>query len=377
MVAGMVMKKRKFATRLSQGMVLLIYLILPNFSHLGFTFFEFLTVRPVLVSQIEPLLPQQVIEGMQNRPALGTDAVPFYFLELSPFVFSLLIQVLLLVTFFVLVYRKWENPSSHSFSKGFALIFYAMVQFLTLGNLLPLIDAQADGSLRFGALPREAIPIAVLLTLGFLCFAVTWMLIANITPNRFEYQTALRRVRKLNLRRIPLSWDGSSSLLHSVGLALLTGISTLLILAYLFKAGLMVGEAGPVTWGEIILFPVLLVLLTLTLFGLMEYWGNLRFLFFALLCWLVPFFAALIFIGVSNALAKPAIYLASISPPGCMIFTVILAFGALEPTEYQGPVRVAVWLCLVLYTVLPVTLIVTLRQKQRAWSRDTLQPGKS
>ncbi len=376
MVAGMVMNRRKFAARFSQGMVIVFYLILPNFSNLGFYFFEYLTVRPVLVNQILPLLPQDLPSGLRDSVMLGVNDVPFFAFQLSPFVFSLLIQLLLLSTFFVVVYRKWENPVRHSMGKWFGLVFYSVVLVLILGNLLPLIEAQAEGSMRFGVLPREAIPIAVMLTMGMLCFSFSWLVISVITPNQFEYMTGLRRVLKLRLPRIPLSWDASSSLFHAVILAVLTLLSSLLVLHYLFEAGLMVSNGVEVSWAGIIRFPIILGLLTLTVFGMVEYWGNIRLMLFVLLGWGVPFFAAIILIATSNSFAKPAIYLGSISPLGCMVFTIVTAFEGLEDTEYLGSIQNAVLLCIVIYTLLPAYLILRLKRKQALMAEKVAQRAK-
>ncbi len=365
-VAGMVLKSRKFAGCLAQGMVILLYLVFPQFSHLGFLFFEYLTVRPVIVDKVSPFLPQGVRGDFGAGPAGEMQPVPFYALELSPMAFSLLIQLLLLAVFFVVVYRKWQNPANHSLGKHFALVFYAVLQVLMLGNLLPQIEQWAHDSGRLSRFPPEGLSIAVLSLAGYFGFFVSLLLIGIVTPSRHEAIRGLRRAVRSGLPRVPSGADEASGLWHALGLAVLTSVGLGVLTASLIDTGMY--AEFETRWFEFLKLPLLLFLLNMTLYCLIEYMGMIRFLFFVVLVWLLPFLAAMIMAGMSDALINPAVYLAALSPIGCVVFAVLDPFRLFERAdEIPVEIQYSLDLCLVFYTILVADMITFLRKRYRRY----------
>ena len=65
--------------------------------------------------------------------------VPFFTTEISPSLFTLIMQGLILAALLITAYRKWRNESLPAFSKTSGIIIFAVFQFLLLGSLWALL----------------------------------------------------------------------------------------------------------------------------------------------------------------------------------------------------------------------------------------------
>ena len=151
-VTGLVVSKPRAASWVSRMVVLGLYVVLPGLGQAGFSFLSFLTLLPTYFGLMkEELKPV-------NKPEYGFDfwqdsrefwqEVPFFDLTLSPSLFTVLMQGLLLAALLTTAYRKWRNENLPAFSKTFGIGFFAVLQFLLLGCLWQLYgEGEASGLL--------------------------------------------------------------------------------------------------------------------------------------------------------------------------------------------------------------------------------------
>lgn len=317
LVAGMASSKPRHAAMMAQGLVVVLYLVLPQLSRFGMTFFEFLTVRPTFFSMVSAELasanPRLDIAARQQFSGLNqSGSVPFFTLDIHATVFSLMVQLLLLGVLLQVVRRKWRDEFSHALSKLDALGFYAGVLFLLTGSLWPVLgDPQITNRLRmqFGGpegMPPDAFLFAVLLVFLLVCGAGMLLVIAIITPNRFTQLRELRRTRKLALARIPFNADGATSLWVVTVACVLTAVVYALVVGHALDSRQFLAQ-GPGLWAASA--PVLyLCLAALFTQGIREQFSARAVGVSLFLFWMIPFFVAIIltaafdaFIGASYA----------------------------------------------------------------------------
>ncbi len=317
LVAGMASSKPRHAAMMAQGLVVVLYLVLPQLSRFGMTFFEFLTVRPTFFSMVSAELasanPRMDIAARQQFSGLNqSGSVPFFMLDIHATVFSLMVQLLLLGVLLQVVRRKWRDEFSHALSKLDALGFYAGVLFLLTGSLWPVLgDPQITNRLRmqFGGssgMPPDAFLFAVLLVFLLVCGAGMLLIIAMITPNRFTQLRELRRTRKLALARIPFNADGSTSLWAVSIACVLTAVVYALVVGHALDSRQFLAQ-GPGLWaaGAPVLYLCLAALFTQ---GIREQFSARAVGVSLFLFWMIPFFVAIIltaafdaFVGASYA----------------------------------------------------------------------------
>ena len=126
---------------ISQTLMFVLYFVLPNLTGLGYVFFEYLTVRPVLYHKMGEILPDMA------RFRMRLDHVDFFNFDLSIIGFSLVIQGLLFWVFAMVVYRNWRQESLHILGKHVTVIVYASIMLVLVGSMIPLIDTGGHWSL--------------------------------------------------------------------------------------------------------------------------------------------------------------------------------------------------------------------------------------
>ena len=220
-VAGTVVKRRHFAGRVAQIMVIFLYFVLPGLlGPLGFVLFEYLTMRPILTEQFESVRGP-AFNALPSPEKIG--GVPLFDWKLNTLSFSLLIQCSLIIIFMVILYRKWRQPTHHLLGKNFAIIVHLWILTLITGNALPLIknenELRGGRSERVAELlvqqrmadknyeegedfdPEDATNViaqsGILASLGLGFLALTFGMITIITPDSDKYTRALRKAQKL------------------------------------------------------------------------------------------------------------------------------------------------------------------------------------
>lgn len=219
LLTGTVVRNRRWAFLVSIGLVFCLYTVIPQMAKFGLVFFKYLTITPVLAETMPDLLPRSagaiVRAGQQLVPT-----VKFFNLGFSEVVFTLFSQGGLILTFIVMLCRKWRRSESHLLGKAWAAGFFIWVQVLFLGNALPLINpGNLFPSRAFTRMTRilpdwspepfEAVlmsGIYGLATLGLLFF-----LTAIITPTADHQLRGWRRARKQGRSSLPRLADASTA----------------------------------------------------------------------------------------------------------------------------------------------------------------------
>jgi hypothetical protein len=321
MVLGLVLKEWRLSVVFTVALVIAINWILPFFSYLGFPILQYLTVRPVFVEKIIPLLPANSVPSIEGAPALITEltaGVDFYTWEVSTTAFSLILQGLLIFTLALMVYRKWENDFGHALSKLYALFFYIALQLFCIGTMWPNLTFNTDNLIAIGMnlddSPIEGYAFLIPMIYGAFSIGIACWLVYIITPSHEEYRSGLLRSQKLrHMGQAPLSRfdDNAGSSLTTAALALTTFGFLLVVELVMTRMGPL-GEVSPDTIG-LLRLPLVALLVTIYFAVAVEYLQFTRFALLFLMVWIVPVLLA-IFIAVVFDMEEDVLYVASGSP---------------------------------------------------------------
>jgi len=338
MVAGMASSRPRMAAVMAQGMVVVLYLILPRLELVGLRFFEYFTVLPTFWGMVYEEVSTTTAgyqDPMALEMALRYKNVPFFNVPLHSTTYTLLVQGFLLTTMFIIVRRKWKDEFSHPLAKLSALLFYAGVLVFLTGNLWPIVSDRAvyDALLwRLGAPDAfdgssRIMPVQILTVMMFVFLVVSGLIcllmINVVTPTRHTIEKGLRRAAKLALPRVPYNSDAASSLPVTF---MMIGLSTAAAAALVLRAD----EAG---WfferwpSAAACAPPLLLFAAVMLFiqGVRERFSPRIFLVATFLLWMLPAFACMIIFAAEEAWV-PGSYISLPFPPMAAVFATGLFF---------------------------------------------------
>lgn len=356
MAAGMIAKKWRFAARMTQGLVILLYLVLPQFSHLGLYAFQYLTVRPVLMAKLSPLLPN-VPGGSGANPLMDTsETVPFFVWEFSSFSFSLVLQSLLIITLGVMCYRKWRDEHQHALSKRFGIGVFAVIAVMILGNLWPILTRDTSVSIPiFGAMSANRIDQGVGVSLPIiLCLAMMGVAIAvlnMVTPAYHEVLKGWRRVLKQGQPRLSIFANEAPSGFVVIVIGAIAVCAILIEMVTLNANNFY--DKYSLDWLSYVYLPLAFCVALGSFYTSLIGLQTRRIFLIILLGWIFPGMIA-IFLGAAFNMFDVAAYVAALSP----LFLIIFGGGFLMPPEVAvdsdftvSTVRNAFWLSCVLHTV--------------------------
>lgn len=383
LVTASVVKNRRWAFLSSILIIILLYTVIPQAAKFGLVFFKYLTIWPVIDDKVVDMMPSEAggLMRMARRITAEPD-VSFFGLRFSATAFTLLSQGMLILTFVVMLWRKWRRAESHPLGKLWAAGLFAWIQFVLLGNALPLI---APGLLfptrqffrRYvqGEVwePQMWEALAMIGIYGLATMLMMIVLTLIITPAADSQLRGLRRARKLGWPRVPRFSDASSSFLYVVFMAV-TGaagwgvFARRLIASDWFNGHHLSSLAGPA-------FAVLLLGVGLISQAVLEGWGGRRFFLLVVFAGLVPVMAGGIVGTISSRALTPAVWLAGISP----ISSPVYAAKALVPTETWGAgfdfaAPRAFWFWQGLTVLLAVWLVIRLREIHRSRREKVMVP---
>ena len=340
MVAGMLSRRWRWSARIAQGMIILLYFVLPQLSHLGLVFFEFLTVRPVFAEQILPLVaPFSKIE-MEGIGFMSGKSVPFFTLEISGTIFSFFIQSALVTLFTLIIARKWRADTVPAISKPMAIAVFAVFAVLALGNIWPNLTA-ADNALpifQVDSDDRKTIAVTALpLMLALTSSVLACLLLSSALPDPMQARHG--RIRALRFGRQRLSaWEDAAGGYPLLGIFI--AIQSLLLGACVFtlhRHGFFTGiEARPLNATALALVCALCLLYFQ---GLKEHFGGGQLGVFGLLHGTLPILAAILILATDNGSADIALNVAAISPLAAIPFTAALMAPAEAFGESLGTVH--------------------------------------
>jgi hypothetical protein len=340
LAVGMVMKRWILGYLLSIFAITLLNLVLaPLGSQLGLKFMQYLSVFPVIGEKVLP-----VVEGPNfvGGPGLGAvdfaEPVPFFNLTLSPFLFTLLLQGSLIVTFATMAVRRWQKADKHSLSKLYALGVLGVFIVLVIGNTWPIISGQFLPFPIFGSvdLAARAEPIAIGLPLVYsvailllCCFLYT-----NTVPTHHDYVRGVRRARKLG-RNAARPWDDDSANLAFMSLFTLMALAGFAVLFLeMQSAGFMrfLAGTGYVAW-RLPLALALVLIYTLLLLQVLETRGA---VLCVLLLWLVPILVAIVVSAAMERLTLFQAVVASLSPLATLVAAGLLPIANAHLPASEG-----------------------------------------
>lgn len=233
LVAGTVVKNRRWAFLMSMGMVFLLYTVVPQASKIGLVYFKYVTIEPVFKECLPYLLPRDAGAGIETLRNLVPPA-RFFDLDLPQWVFTVVTQAVLILVMGVMLWRRWYRAESHLLGKVGAVGLFAWVQVMLLGNALPLIEAgdvfpssaqRKWAYFRFQGYEWVPEPEEVVLmagAYGIVTMLILWTMVLMITPNRDRQIRGWRRTRKLETNRLSPGSDPATSF-PWVGIMVLIG----------------------------------------------------------------------------------------------------------------------------------------------------------
>jgi hypothetical protein len=340
-VIGLVVPKPRAASWVSRVVVLGLYIFLPLFGQAGISFLSFLTILPTYFGK---MLPELIFrENSDYDYYRSEDAmidfwqdVPFFATEISPSLFTLIMQGLILAALLITAYRKWRNESLPAFSKISGIIIFAVFQFLLLGSLWPFFsEGQASGllgetfSLENNSM-NEGEGIFALLFVQSVFFGLSLLgiltLVNTCCPNQHLHLKGTQRANRLGLSSIPLSADESRGTWFVLVLSAMACAVHAILLDQAEESGLFFKEWGyrlqwniQIDYGAYV-FPGLLIIgCALYLQAARELWFSLGFWGFVGLLWVTPLLASLVLaVGWQNDFLDTIAMLSSFCPILCL-----------------------------------------------------------
>ena len=219
LLTGTVVRNRRWAFLVSIGLVFSLYTIIPQMAKFGLVFFKYLTVSPVFEESLPGILPSSASSVVK----VWRDLVPtvkFFGLDFSEAVFTVFSQGGLILTFIVMLCRKWRRSESHLLGKLWAAGFFVWIQILLLGNALPLIEpGDLFPSRAFAYMmrvrpdwePQPVEAVAMSGIYGLATLLLIFVLAGIITPSADHQLRGWRRARKQGASSLPRLGDAATA----------------------------------------------------------------------------------------------------------------------------------------------------------------------
>jgi hypothetical protein len=332
--AGMTMRRWILGYLLSIFLVFAVNVILPTFiSQLGLKFIQYLSMWPVISQEVAPLmLPAGLRVGSQNLYLSFADAVPFYNWTLSPFVFTLLLQAGLIVTFFTMALRRWQSSTKHSLSKPYALGFIAVFVVMLIGNVWPAITGRYMPFAIFGETNierlREGIAIAFPLVYCFVVWLLCFILFAIVIPSQHAVVRGQRRAMKLGRSR-PVAWDDDSASLSFMMLFVVVAVSGFGVLfSEISAAGFLEFLGSEVGFWRLPVALALVLIYTVLLLQVLELKPAMLAI---LLVWFLPLLVAAVLSAAIEGFFPFQAIIASVSPIALVAMSAFVPLTPLSP----------------------------------------------
>lgn len=219
LVTGTVVKNRRWAFLISIGLVFCLYTVVPQMARFGLVFFKYLTITPVFMESLPGILPQTAASIVATGQKLAPEA-KFFNLGFPEAVFTVFCQGGLILTFVVMLCRRWRRTESLLLGKIWAVGFFIWVQILLLGNALPLIEPgnlfpSREISRRVldwsGWAPKSWEAVAMSGVYGFATLLLLFAMTHIITPSAEIQIRGWRRVRKEGRSSLPFLSDAATA----------------------------------------------------------------------------------------------------------------------------------------------------------------------
>ncbi len=372
LTTGTVMKSRRWAFLLCMALIFVLYFLAPQSSRYGLPFMRYVTLWPVVMDSAH-LFPEEQIRAWRLLSSIppGGGGVEFFKWKPSDLQFTLIVQGSFILTLLVMVWRKWRQADSHLLSKSWALLVFAWLGVLHMGNALPGI---ADGSLFPASIrrmfqqnpvqPRPADAFAMCALYGVLLLILLVIFIVMLTPSHDAQSRGLRRAAKLGRSRTPFFADEASAFPVVLLLAVAGAAAWAWFTRSVFKSEWFNDDPGPVTFG---IFLAALAPPVIGFHALLESRGGNRPFLAVVFLGVVPLLASAVILASANSIPSEAVSVAGASPFALMAYAV----EQIRPAHDLNNARQSMFHLVsgksliawfLLYSFAAVTLLVSLRR---------------
>jgi hypothetical protein len=373
LVTGTVARNRRWAFLGAIGLVFCLYTVIPQTAKFGLVFFKYLTITPVLQEVLPSLLPTSTGAAMRLLERLSP-TVKFFDLNFSEAVFSLFSQGGLILTFIIMLCRKWHRAEAHLLGKLWAAGFFFWIQILLLGNALPLI-APGDlfpsrglfqmARIRADWAPNPAEAVVMSGIYGLATLLLIFVLGGIITPSAERQISGWRRARKHGAASLPPLGDAATAFWFVVLMAAAGAVGWFIFTRALVESRWFPGHTVPLR----ILGFFFAVMLTggVGFQALLEAKGGRVVGLTAILVGVVPLMAGTVLGPINDRLIPVASWLTAISPVSMPLYasSTLLSLSEL-PIEAARAVPRAFYFWLFVDVLILVWLIGRLRSARLA-----------
>jgi len=378
LLTGTVVRNRRWAFLASIGLVFSLYTGVPQMAKFGLVFFKYLTITPVFMESRPGMLPDN-IKAMLETVARLAPEVKFFNLGLSELVFTLFSQGGLILTFLVMLCRKWRRSEANLLGKVWATGFFVWIQVLLLGNALPTVDSGElfpSGGVRiFGRGVKmdptgsEALIMAGIY--GVVTLGLLLVLGGLITPTPERQVSGWRRARKRGEGSIGVLADSASGFWFVVVMALAGACGWFLFTRGLVESRWFPGQLVPVQ--VLGIYALVMLAAGVGVQVLMEFKGGRSVGMAAIFLGAVPLMVGAVLGASSDRLLAMAAWLIGISPLSLPLYAPasVLGLGGL-PDAIALAVPRAFYFWLVSCAVTTVWLVSRLRAARKAMARKIL-----
>ena len=381
LLAGTVVKNRRWAFLVSIGLVFCLYTVIPQMARFGLVFFKYLTIYPVLLQESLPgLLPRTAGAIVATGQKLAPE-VKFFNLDFSETVFTVFSQGGLILTFIVMLCRRWRRTESLLLGKLWAAGLFIWIQILLLGNALPLIDPGNIFPSRelfrrirvaHGWVPQPSEAVAMSGVYGLATLLLLFVLTKIITPSSDIQIRGWRRARKQGDASLPFLSDAATAFGFVFVMAVAGAVGWFIFTRAVVESRWFPGQEVPLR----VLGFFILVMLTggLGFHALLEAKGGRAVGLTIIFVGIVPLMIGAILSVSSQRLWPAASWLFAISPASAPIYAsgTLLAISEL-PSEVARAVPRAFYFWQAVSALVTIWLIAQLHGTRKAIARSAIK----
>ena len=379
LLTGTVVKNRRWAFLVSIGLVFCLYTVMPQMAKFGLVFFKYLTIYPVLDESLPGLLPVSM-GAMMNAVQRLAPTAKFFNLDFSEAVFTVFSQGGLILTFIIMLCRKWRRSEAHLLGKLWAAGFFVWIQILLLGNALPLIEPgnlfPSRAFARFVRImpdwapkPMEAVAMSGLY--GFVTLALIFIMAFIITPTADHQLRGWRRARKQGVSSLPRLGDAATGFWFVLVMALAGAAGWFLFTRALVESRWFPGHGVPLR--TFVFFATVMLTGGLGFHALLEAKGGRVVGLMAIAVGVVPIMAGSVLGSVSDRMIPAASWLIGISPVSMPFYAAGTLLSLAElPAEAARAIPRAFFFWLLVGVVTTLWLIGRLRTARQSMADSVL-----